>query len=175
LEATANLGFLTIAQDNGSYVGGYLVANQWGRPLEFRLTSAVQPNRVQQILYGPSLKPYLCADLLGKTLVEKTGTTVAAVITDCEAALDLRLSVAMPVAWLTVNDHPLVQKAEAAGLMLRCPNGKVLLVHTQFPQDVETLRTLLAGTVGLDVAEPFSRIQDALTEARKMGAVTRAA
>jgi hypothetical protein len=175
LDATVNLGFLTIAQENGSYVGGYLVANQWGRPLEFRLTSAVQPNRVQQILYGPSLKPYLCADLLGKTLVDKTGTTVAAVITDCEAALDLRLNVAMPVAWLTVNDHPLVQKAEAAGLLFKCANGKVLLVHANFPQDVEPLRSLLTGMVGLDVAEPFTRIQDALTEARKLGAVSRAA
>lgn len=175
MEATANLGFLTIAQDNGSYVGGYLVANQWGRPLEFRLTSAIQPNKVQHILYGPSLKPYICADLLGKTLVEKTGTPVAAVITDCEAALDVRLSLPIPVAWLTLHDHPLVQKAEAAGLLLKCANGKVLILHQQHPEDVESLRALLATTVGLDVAEPFTRIADALAEARKLGAVSRAA
>src|SRR6476659_123684 len=60
-----NLGFLTILQDGTSYLGGYLVTNQWGRPLEFRLTSAVQPNKVQQVLYAATLVPYICGDLIG--------------------------------------------------------------------------------------------------------------
>src|SRR5205823_1031168 len=55
---TTNLGYLTILRDGTGYLGGYLVTNAWGRPLEFRLSSAVQPNRVQQILYGQSLEPY---------------------------------------------------------------------------------------------------------------------
>src|SRR4051812_10940115 len=33
-----NLGFLVVLNDNG-YLGGYLVTNAWGRPLEFRLSS----------------------------------------------------------------------------------------------------------------------------------------
>ena len=65
------LGFLTVLHENAGYVGGYLVTNQWGRPLEFRLSTAVQPNRVQQILYGGTLLSYICADLIGKTLVDK--------------------------------------------------------------------------------------------------------
>ena len=52
LSPPLTLGFLTVVQDAGGYLGGYLVTNAWGRPLEFRLTTAVQPNRVQQILYG---------------------------------------------------------------------------------------------------------------------------
>ena len=50
--ATLNLGFLMIVHEPNGYAGGYLVTNQWGRPLEFRLSTAVQPNRVQQVLYG---------------------------------------------------------------------------------------------------------------------------
>ena len=53
------LGFLTVLREANGYLGGYLVVNGWGRPLEFRLTSAVQPNRVQQILYGGTLEPYV--------------------------------------------------------------------------------------------------------------------
>src|SRR4051812_23734213 len=49
------LGFLSVLQENGGFLGGYLVTNYWGRPVEFRLSTAVQPNRVQQILYGPTL------------------------------------------------------------------------------------------------------------------------
>src|SRR5262249_57589758 len=68
------LGFLTVLRDTNGYLGGYLVTNRWGRPLEFRLTTAVQPNRVQQVLYGETLESYLCADLIGKALFEKTAT-----------------------------------------------------------------------------------------------------
>ena len=64
-----NLGFLTVLNEGNSFVGGYLVTNNWGRPLEFRLSTAVQPNRVQQVLYAATLRPYICADLIGKTLV----------------------------------------------------------------------------------------------------------
>src|SRR3954467_15798044 len=96
----AHLGFLTVLQEPGGYVGGYLVTNGWGRPLEFRLTSAVQPNKVQQILYAGTLAGYVCGELIGKTLVEKAGVAVHLVITNHEAALDLRLKVEVPVLWL---------------------------------------------------------------------------
>src|SRR5947209_11386879 len=84
----STLGFLTILQEASGYLGGYLVTNLWGRPLEFRLTSAVQPNKVQQILYGGSLLSYISADLLGKTLVDKAGLPVHLIFTDREAVLD---------------------------------------------------------------------------------------
>src|SRR5271168_101359 len=84
------LGFLTVLHEASGFLGGYLVTNIWGRPLEFRLSSAVQPNRVQQILYGGTLQPYICADLIGKTLVDKAGVPVQLVVTDREEVLDLR-------------------------------------------------------------------------------------
>ncbi|HEY1860697.1 MAG TPA: hypothetical protein VGG61_10105, partial [Gemmataceae bacterium] len=70
---TLNLGFLTVVRDANGFLGGYLVTNQWGRPLEFRLSTALQPNRVQQILYGDTLEPYLCAEVIAKTLLDKAG------------------------------------------------------------------------------------------------------
>ena len=60
--ALAQLGFLTIVRDANGFLGGYLVTNLWGRPLEFRLSTAVQPNRVQQILYGHTLNSFICGD-----------------------------------------------------------------------------------------------------------------
>src|SRR5580692_5789697 len=92
-----HVGFLTVLQEGGGYLGGYLVTNTWGRPLEFRLSSAVQPNKVQQILYAGTLLPYVCGDLIGKALVDKAGLAVQLVVTTCEAALDLRLKLEVPV------------------------------------------------------------------------------
>src|SRR5437868_14632776 len=93
----AHLGFLTVLHEAGGFLGGYLVTNLWGRPLEFRLSTAVQPNKVQQILYGPTLGVYLAADLIGKTLVEKTATPVRLVLTDSRDVLELRRSLVVPV------------------------------------------------------------------------------
>ncbi len=170
---TLNLGFLTVLHEPTGYVGGYLVTNNWGRPLEFRLSTAVQPNRVHQILYAGTLKPYVCADLIGKTLVDKTGTAVQLLVTDTEAVLDLRLKVPTPVVWLAAAGDPLA----ANSICVRpAGNGKgPLLCHPRFPDDAAAVRGLLEEVErGLDLTEPLARIREAIAEARKMG-VTRSA
>jgi hypothetical protein len=134
--ALSAIGFLTVLDEGNGYVGGYLVTNVWGRPLEFRLTSAVQPNRVQQILYGETLVPYLCGDLIGKTLVDKSSTAVQLVVTDREEALSLREKLEVPVVYVG---------------------------------DAEAVRSLLTKLdTPLDLREPFGRIREAITEARKL-------
>ncbi|MBI3823662.1 MAG: hypothetical protein HY289_13415 [Planctomycetes bacterium] len=162
-----NVGFLSVHQEPTGFVGGYLVTNAWGRPLEFRLSSAVQPNKVQTILYGDSLGRYLCGDVIGKTLLDKTTTPVQWLLVDNPLTLDLRLRIEMPIAlWYSVVDPD----APMPGLMIQSR----LYCHTQFPDDVETLRQHLDKLGQLDFAEPFTRIREALNEARKMG-VTRSA
>jgi len=150
-----NLGFLTVLHESAGYLGGYLVTNAWGRPLEFRLSTTVQPNRVQQILYGDTLEPFVCADLIGKTLIDKTATAADLVLTDQRAVLDLRWRVDVPVALV---------EARAAS----APQP-----HSRFPADEARVRQMLADLAGLDLAEPFARIRDAIAEARKLGATTR--
>lgn len=167
--ATAtHLGFLTILQEGNGYLGGYLVTNVWGRPLEFRLSTAVQPTRVQQILYGETLRPYICADLIGKTLVEKTALPVQYVFTDCDAVLDLRLKLDVPVAWLGPPRSP--ETGHDPGKV--GPEG--LVCHPRHPDDSAAVRELLERLDGgLDLAEPFGRIREAVAEARKMGVTSR--
>ena len=164
-----HLGFLTVLNEPSGYLGGYLVTNTWGRPLEFRLTSAVQPNRVQQILYGDTLQPYVCADLIGKTLVEKAGLAVQLIVTDREAVLDLRQKVDAPVVWLTSATDPHVPQATPVA---PAANGHgPLFCHHRFAADVPAARDLLARLDStFDLAEPFARIREAVAEARKLGA-----
>ncbi len=174
---TGNLGFLTVLHEPSGYLGGYLVTNAWGRPLEFRLSTAVQPNRVQQILYGGTLQPYICADLIGKTLVEKTTTTAQLLVTDREAAMELRLRVDTPVVWIADLEDPLARIMAAAGaeVLPANKNRGPILAHPRFPGDIEPLRAALRPLdEALDLTEPFARIREAIGEARKMGVTTRA-
>jgi hypothetical protein len=171
-----NLGFLTVLHEASGYVGGYLVTNTWGRPIEFRLSTAVQPNRVQQILYGGTLQPYICADLIGKTLVEKTGTAVQVLMTDREPVLELRRSLEIPVLWLAAPDDPLAVALARAGAEVRPAKHGLgsLLRHPRFPGDVPFLSETLDRLEGIvDLNEPFARIREAIGEARKMGVTGR--
>lgn len=164
------VGFLSVVQEAGGVLGGYLVTNLWGRPLEFRLSTAVQPNRVQQILYGPTLTEYLYADLIGKTLVEKTGTVPGLIITDSLSALALRDRVGIPVL-------AIVPKFGDDGIELIHARASVpLILADRHAEDraivVDRLDRL---DPAVDLVEPFARIREAIAEARKMGVASRAA
>jgi len=93
------LGFLTAIElaDRG-FVGGLLVTNHFGRPLEFQCTAPLKPNRTQEILYGPTLVPYVLGDLIGRTLIEKIGVKPHLVLTERDDLLPLRDLVSIPVA-----------------------------------------------------------------------------
>jgi hypothetical protein len=173
--ALNSLGFLTVLHEAYGYLGGYLVTNAWGRPLEFRLSSAVQPNRVQQILYGAALPGYVCADLIGKTLVDRAGVQVQLVVTDCEAVLDLRLKLEVPVLYLAGPSDTRGATLAAAGAgVLPSEGGRgPVVAHPRFLSDVPLARDLLGRAEALDLAEPFSRIREAVAEARKMGVTGR--
>jgi hypothetical protein len=118
------------------------------------------------------LPEYLLADLIGKTLVEKTATKPDLIITDVPAALALRSRVEMPVVALrsaTANpteafafDHP------------RAAGG--LLLPVRFATDRSAVVPVLDRVdTAVELAEPFARIREAIAEARKMGVTNRAA
>jgi hypothetical protein len=168
-----SIGFLTILQEGTTHAGGYLVTNSWGRPLEFRMSSAVQPTRVQQILYGGTLQPYVCADLIGKALIDKTGVAVQLLVTNHHLALDLRHRLSTPLIWLA---PPQSETFSAEIVLRRAEDGNPLLVcHPRYPEDAGIIGPLLEKIdPGFDLAEPFSRIREAMGEAKRMN-VARAA
>src|SRR5215475_8389779 len=100
------LGFLTAVEDaERGFVGGLLITNRFGRPLEFQCTVPVKPNRTQQILYGPTLKPYVLCELIGRTLLEKVGVKPHLVLVESEDLLELRGASPAPLASLKSSDN----------------------------------------------------------------------
>jgi hypothetical protein len=165
---TVNLGFLTVVRETNGYLGGYLVTNQWGRPLEFRLSTAVQPNRVQQILYGETLEPYLYAEVIGKTLLEKAGVAAHLIVTDRRPVLEIRPRLEMPVLFLA-------EESEELGCFRPAAEGQSRFCrHPNFPTDEAAIRLLLQRLESpFDLLEPFCRVREAMSEARKMGVTDR--
>lgn len=194
-KSNSALGFLTIveAPDQGLF-GGYLVLNRAGRPLEFHCTAPVKPNRAQQILYGPTLEPFLFGEQIGQTLLNKAKAQPQVVCTDCAPALAVREFVHVPVALVLPAEGPAGGEgstfADAASLpalgekVYRCdmahargPSGPVfhlgrnrLAVAALAPDDRQQVLDRLADLAEtFDLAEPFLRIREAIDEARKGG------
>lgn len=167
------LGFLTVQQEPAGWAGYYLVTNAWGRPLEFRMSSAVQPNRVQTALYGPTLLDYLHADVIGKALVEKTTLKPDLIVTDAVPALALRSRLDIPVVALR-PDAAVLPPETRVRTHPRCSVG--LLLPAAFAADDEAVVAKLdAIDAAVDLAEPFARIREAVAEARKLGVNGRVA
>jgi hypothetical protein len=161
--------------------------------LEFHCTAPVKPNRAQQILFGPTLEPYLYGEQIGQTLVSKGTATPAVVYTDVSPALAMRDFVDMPVALVLAADDSPVGKlpgATASAAQLSGPvpaqsQGRVdrshslagattfalganrLAVTERHRGDEKTILNRWQTFEPFDLAEPFERIRDAIAEAQR--------
>ncbi|MBA4029402.1 MAG: hypothetical protein C0478_00535 [Planctomyces sp.] len=158
------LGFLTAVEDpERGFVGGLLVTNRFGRPLEFQCTTPVKPNRTQQILYGPTLRPYLLSELIGKTLLDKVGVKPHLVLTEDQSLCELREHVDIPVGCFSEQTMETLQIG-----------NRHLEFHSSHDGEMEHVRHQCKDVpTSADLKEPFDRIREALQETMK-AAVGRA-
>ena len=181
------LGFLTVVEDSHhGLFGGYLVLNVTGRPIEFHCSAPIKPNRAQQILYGPTLEPFLYGEQIGRTLITKAQVEPLVVCTDRAAALAVREHVSGPVALVlpstdarqpcgTAPAGPTgeffrVDGAHSGGLRLRTfqLGRNHLAVSEPAVSDRPLIEQRLARLAeSFDLAEPFGRIRQAIEEAQQ--------
>jgi hypothetical protein len=191
------LGFLTVVEhaEHGLF-GGYLLLNASGRPLEFHCTTPVKPNRAQEILYGPTLAPYVYGELIGQALVTKAAVEPLIVCTDLPQVLSLRALVEWPVALVLPEELPRAEQpthsSENAGERVLPADGRWARVdrrhetpsaHVRFhvgrnhlavdvgqATDQALIHSRLAKVgESFDLAEPFERIREAIEEAQRTG------
>jgi hypothetical protein len=163
-------GFLTVldSADHGLF-GGYLVLSPLGRPLEFRCSTPVAPSRAQQILYGPTLRPYLLSEVIGQTLVNGSELPVAAILTDQRDILPLALLRSEPVVHVEPAAAMSDGQGDAGPLAAGAFNfaGCRVCAGEGVRQSVDELQSLLAPLAArISLCEPFGRILAALTEAQ---------
>src|SRR5664279_4390375 len=65
------LAYFMAVKEGASYLGGLLVTDTSGIPLDFRYTEPITPTRLQSILYGKSLEPHLKEEVIQKTLLKE--------------------------------------------------------------------------------------------------------
>ncbi|MCC7476269.1 MAG: hypothetical protein IT425_12810 [Pirellulales bacterium] len=187
-------GYLTAVETAElGYFGGYLIVSHLGRPLEFHCTAPIRPSRAQQILYGPTLEPYLLGEQISSALLSVAKLAPRVILTDCDATLGARERFAIPMARLFSPNRHLPNRSRGD----ECVDGAAPVASSRKPE--APLRANLAGTefafepyrlmvplgyesdeavflellktltrhVVLD--EPFERIREAIREAQRIG------
>lgn len=163
------LGFLSVV-DLGAVglCGGYLILNARGRPLEFHCTAPLKPNRAQQILYGPTLEPFLYGEQIGQTLTSKCRNQPWIIFTDHPAALAVREFVETPVALVMKRAEDASISVPPAGLVCHSWEGHSLAVPFENGNDLPGLTNRLdQWPTPFELAEPFQRIREAIGEAQQ--------
>lgn len=155
-----HLGFLRVISIEAGYVGGLLVTNRIGRPLEFQCTTPVRPNKTQEVLYGPTLESFLYCEVLGRTLLDRMAVKPDVILLDQAELLPLRESCSFPVLYLSAKS---------------AKNGASVLdgaqIHAGFDDDRDVIAKLAKIVpASADLLEPLERVKEALTEALRAAA-----
>ncbi len=169
-----SLGFLTVVERSTGFIGGYLILNPQARPLEFHCTAPVSPTRPQVVLYGTTLREYVCGDAIAAKLVAHAKLKPRLVFTDIPEILMARSTIKTPV--IGVSPSPSKDGDDHLAAVFR----RSTLVEGIEPDQLWVAagqsadQDLVRGwwnTNGkdLNLTEPFERIRDAIEETQSSG------
>ena len=77
-----NLGYLKIVEKDNGFIGGLMITDDSGIPLEFKYTEPVVPSKIQEVIYGKALKKYIKEDVIIKSLLKEVRTIPSLIIID---------------------------------------------------------------------------------------------
>src|SRR3989304_709374 len=98
----------TYHSDRNVFIGGVLVTDCFGIPIEFRHTDAISPTKLEQILYGRSLDKSLKADTMANALLKELEKKPDILVVPDDSYYSLTRSYPFPFVQLgTVRREPM--------------------------------------------------------------------
>lgn len=161
------LAYLYVKQTiAGGYLGGVLVCDTKGFPLEFRYTEPILPTKIQKVLYGHNLDKYLKVDVLLDSLLKVLGTKYDVLIVNDSKLLESDT----PIIQMEIGQNPILsgnesfQKLEDGSYLLRtAQTTDPIRINFSKHSDIEkTLQNLVKIGEKLDVFEPLLRVQKSI-------------
>lgn len=168
------LAYFVAMKEGASYLGGLLLTDTSGLPLDFRYTEPITPTRLQAVLYGKALEPHLKEEVIQRTLLkELKGTPDLFILppadmaggwtgdAKCPAlALQKTQEGPLPRIGETFRVSPrevLVQAAEGAA-----PLRVIFAQAVEIADQEQALQKLLEAAYHMDPMEPLERVYAAL-------------
>ncbi|HMP80212.1 MAG TPA: hypothetical protein PKD54_12225 [Pirellulaceae bacterium] len=159
------LAFLHVQDGNeGGFIGGLLVVNGMGRPLEFHCTAPFLPTPTQRILYGTTLDSFVFCEQVGTALIQQLKHRPRAILVQQARLLELAESSPWPWVWLPEQPGAEIQPLPIAlrnqRLFTWDQRNAIVTGHETLLDDASAYCAAFGQRLPLD--EPFERIRQAL-------------
>jgi hypothetical protein len=172
----ATFAYLTVLEhEEHGFFGGYLIVCAAGRPLEFHCSAPVQPSRAQEILYGPTLRPYVLGQQIAGGLLANAKLRPRLILTDQPEVLMIRSRVEQPVVLLraavvAVSPTDAADPLTASSQRHFCFANYHCEIPVGYQRDAEEVRRRMETlSASVELGEPFERIHLAIREAQRIG------
>lgn len=181
------LAYLTVTSPLPNvYIGGAMVTDGRGLPIEFRYTEPIQPTKIQQILYGQVLSAYIKREVILETLLKSVESKFKCLLVEDEHLVNYPGKGFSVIRMTETKSPPLgevgkVEKISATEILLQTSaQGSPLRLHlpdqepAAAPTDPDGGPNQPSGTTppaysvltdagqAMDVHEPMKRIHKAL-------------
>lgn len=163
------LGYFKMYSEREMYLGGLMVVDQRGIPVEFKYTDTIKPSKLQKVLYGAVLEKYLKEEVIIGNLVEKLEIKPEVYIVDKVENMVLNKFVGEHVILLkeTPNksldnpgDYQLLKDNEA--IYQVDESNPPIRVQFKEGKGEELFNTLNSFSLEGNLFEPFKRVEEAL-------------
>lgn len=159
------LGYLSVQEDGSGAVGGLLLLNIYGRPLELHCSVPVRVNRAQSLLYGESLRSQLYGQTIAVALLEAASVRPSFLLTDNLDMLAFRPLSDIFLAYVSGSSADgtgiCAGVAEPADELAGCR----CLAAPGYRDDIANIRTQWTELgPSVEIMEPFQRLREALRE-----------
>jgi len=175
------LAYFVALKEGASYLGGLLLTDIAGIPLDFRYTEPITPTRIQAVLYGKALEPHLKEEVIQKTLLKELKSPPDLFILPlAELAGGWHGEARCPaLAVQRSQDPPLPRvgetfRASPREVLLQVADGaaplRVVFAHSvDLAAQEQALAKLLEAAYQMDPTEPLERVAMALQTLVKQG------
>lgn len=176
------LGYMLITTPYPNvYLGGAMVTDGRGLPVEFRYTEPIQPTKIQQVLYGQVLSKYIKREVILDTLFKSLDTKFKMLMVEDDSLLEMdgkglqviRISETKTPKIGSVGDVQELSESEV--LLQTSRDGSPVRLQLGLGTNTESPALPSAGTQGrfdfnllvqagqtMDLYEPLKRIEKAL-------------
>jgi hypothetical protein len=158
------------------YIGGLMVTDSRGLPIEFRYTEPIQPTKIQQVLYGQVLSTYIKREVILETLLKNIEAKFKCLLVEDENLLDfpakgygivrIVATKSSPIGPIgktqDISPSEILLQTSAEGSPIRLTLNKANPDAGGEGGDSDMVGTLLTAGQTMELVEPLKRIEKAL-------------
>jgi len=164
------IGYFAVKKLKDSYIGGVLVIDELGIPVDFKYTEPIVPSSLQVALYGKSIESYLKDKLIAKSLFKEINYSLSVCFSEIAdvrvlvpfVKIGIGIATTMLSVELAIGEYNQIKTNEYL-MSLKGMKHPVRLIFQDIPPSkIHNGLELIKGVSGnFSIIEPFSRLKNA--------------